>query len=65
MSQEEMIEKISDGKLKKWQSEVTLLCQPYIKDPDQTIEDYLKTTVAKLGENIVIRKFSRIELGGN
>jgi len=61
----EMIEKISDGKIKKWQSEVCLLNQPYIKDPDQTVEEYLKTMIAKLGENIVVRKFSRIELGTN
>jgi elongation factor Ts len=61
----EMIEKISDGKIKKWQSEVCLLNQPYIKNPDETVEEYLKTMVAKLGENIVIRKFARIELGTN
>lgn len=61
----DMIEKISDGKLKKWQSEVCLMNQPYIKDPDQTVEAYLKTMVAKLGENIVVRKFARIELGTN
>ncbi len=61
----EMIEKISSGKLSKWQSEVCLLNQPYIKDPDQTVEEYLKTMVAKVGENIVIRQFARIELGSN
>lgn len=61
----EMIEKISDGKLKKWQSEVCLLNQSYIKDPDQTVEEYLKTMVAKLGENIIVRQFARIELGSN
>jgi elongation factor Ts len=61
----EMIEKISDGKIKKWQSEICLLNQPYIKNPDETVEEYLKTMVAKLGENIVIRKFARIELGTN
>lgn len=61
----EMIEKISDGKLKKWQSEVCLLDQAYIKNPDETVGEYLKTMIAKLGENIVVRKFSRIELGAN
>ncbi len=61
----DMMEKISDGKLKKWQSEVTLLSQPYIKDSSQSVGEYTKTVIAKLGENIVIRKFSRIELGGN
>jgi len=61
----EMIEKISVGKLSKWQSEVCLLNQPYIKNPDETIEQYTKTMIAKLGENIIVRKFARLELGTN
>jgi elongation factor Ts len=59
----DMLAKISDGKIKKWHSEVCLLNQPYIKNPDQTVEDYIKEVIAKLGENIVIRRFNRIELG--
>lgn len=59
----DMIEKISAGKLNKWQSEITLLNQPFIKNPDQTVGGYVKNTVAKLGENIVVRRFARIELG--
>lgn len=62
---ENMIEKISEGKIKKWQSEVTLLEQPFIKNPDQTVGELLKENIAKLGENIVVRQFSRIELGAN
>lgn len=58
-----MIDKIIDGKIEKWHSEVCLLNQPYIKNPDQTIELYVKENIAKLGENIVVKRFARIELG--
>lgn len=59
-----MIEKITEGKLGKFYEEVCLLNQSYIKNPDVTVEEYLKETIAKLGENMVIRQMSRIELGG-
>lgn len=59
----DMIDKITAGKLDKFKSEISLLKQPFVKKPDQTIEDYLKETIAQLGENIVIRQFARIELG--
>lgn len=59
----DMLEKISEGKLKKFASEISLLEQPFVKNPDQTVGEYLKETIAKLGENIVIRKFARLELG--
>jgi len=59
----DMIEKISEGKLAKFKAEISLLEQPFVKNPDQTIGDYLKSTIAQLGENIVIRRFARIELG--
>lgn len=62
---EQMIEKIVEGKLQKWYGEVTLMKQPFVKNPDQTVEDVIKEAIAKLGENIVIRKFARIELGAN
>lgn len=58
-----VVEKIVTGRLEKFYSDVCLLRQPWIKDEDQTIEDYLKTTIAKLGENIQIRRFSRFTLG--
>ena len=61
---DEMIDKITEGKLKKFHEEVCLLNQPYIKNPDQKVGDLLKETIAKLGENMVIRQMSRIELGG-
>ena len=58
-----VVEKILAGRLDKFYSEVCLLQQPWIKDEDQTIEDVLKITMAKLGENIQIRRFSRFTLG--
>jgi len=58
-----MIDKIVEGMLKKHFAERCLLEQPFIKNPDQTVGDYLKTYIAKLGENIVIRRFSRMALG--
>lgn len=58
-----MIDKIAEGKLTKYYDQVCLLNQPFVKNPDQTIDDLLKETIAKLGENIVIRRFERIALG--
>jgi len=58
-----MINKIADGKLAKYYNQVCLLNQQFVKNPDQTIDDLLKETIAKLGENIVIRRFERIALG--
>lgn len=61
----EMAEKIVEGQLKKYFSELCLLEQPFIKNPDQTVGDLVKEHNAKLGENIVVRRFSRFELGAN
>lgn len=58
-----MIEKIVDGQLQKYFAERCLLDQPFVKDPDQTVADYVKDHAARLGENIVVRRFSRIALG--
>ncbi len=58
------ISKIIDGKLAKWYSEVCLTHQPFIKDADQTIEQLRQALVGKLGENIVISRFVRFEVGG-
>jgi elongation factor Ts len=60
---EEMIGKIVDGQIKKWLAESCLLEQPYVKNPDLKVGDYLKETIAKIGENIVVRRFVRFELG--
>lgn len=59
----EMFDKIAEGKLSKFRNEQSLLEQPFVKNPDQTVGEYLKETIAKLGENIVIAQFSRLELG--
>jgi len=60
---EEIIAKITDGQMKKWASEICLLDQKFVKNPDKTIANYLQETIAHIGENIVIRRFSRYELG--
>jgi len=59
----EMIEKIVEGMVKKHFSERCLMDQPYIKNPDQTVGQYIKEHIAKLGENIVVRRFARMQLG--
>jgi elongation factor Ts len=56
-------EKIVDGKLDKFFSTVCLLEQGFIKNPDQTIGDLVKAKIAELGENIVIRRFTRYLMG--
>jgi elongation factor Ts len=58
-----VIEKIVEGKLSKFYSENVLLEQPYIKNPDQTVEEYLKSKIAVLKENIQVRRFIRYERG--
>ena len=59
----EHAEKIVEGKLGKWYEEVCLLNQPFVKDPNQTIEQLRQALVGKLGENIVISRFKRLEVG--
>lgn len=60
----QVIEKIIDGKLDKWYSEVCLLEQPFVKNPDVIVKDLLTSAVASLGENIKVRRFARLEIGG-
>lgn len=59
----EVIEKIASGKLEKYYSEVCLLNQAFIKDEDKTVGELLKEMIAKTGENIQIKRFSRFALG--
>jgi len=59
-----IIEKIVDGKLGKYYSLVCLMDQTFVKDDSITIRDLLKSRIAKLGENMVIKRFTRIALGG-
>ncbi len=58
-----IIDNIVDGMLKKHFAERCLMDQPFVKNPDQTVADYVKEYIAKLGENIVIRHFYRLALG--
>jgi elongation factor Ts len=60
----EIIEKIVGGKVDKYYSEIVLLEQKYVKDPDITIEDYLKSIIGELGENMQIKRFTRYQIGG-
>ncbi len=59
----DMVEKIVGGQVQKYFAERCLLDQPFIKNPDETVGQYVKEHNARLGENIIVRKFSRIELG--
>lgn len=60
---EKIIEKIVEGKLKKFFSEECLLEQPFVKNSDITIQNLLNELIAKTGENIVVRRFVRFQLG--
>lgn len=60
---ENMIPNIVEGMLKKHFAEKCLLDQPFVKNPDITVGAYVKEHIAKLGENIVVRRFSRLALG--
>lgn len=59
----DMLDKIVGGQVQKYFAERCLLDQPFIKNPDQTVGDYVKEHNARLGENVVVRRFARIELG--
>lgn len=60
---EDVIERIVEGKLRKYYEEVCLLEQPFIKDEGVTVRDLVTSKIAKLGENIRVRRFARFELG--
>jgi elongation factor Ts len=61
---ENMIDKIVDGKMEKFYKDACLLTQPYVKDPKLSIQDVITEVVAKVGENVVIKRFSRFQIGG-
>ena len=60
---ENILDKIVEGRLEKYKDEVVLLRQAYIRDDSRTIQDLVNELVASLGENIIIRRFERWELG--
>lgn len=57
------IEKIVEGKINKFLSESCLLEQAYVKNPDQTVQQVLTEMIAKMGENMVIKRFARFQIG--
>jgi len=59
----QVVDKIVEGKLDKWYSDVCFLEQPFVKDPDKKISDLLTDAVASLGENIRVTRFARLEIG--
>lgn len=59
----DMLDKIAEGMATKYYSERCLLDQPFVKNPDITVGEYLKEHIAKLGENLVIKRFERMQLG--
>jgi len=60
-----ILAKIVEGKIEKYYEEICLLEQPYIRDPDRKVKDLVDQTIAKLGENIVVRRFARFRIGDN
>ena len=60
---ENIIAKIVDGKIEAYYKDVTLVSQPWVREPKKTIGDLIKEASAKLGENVQIRRFARFEIG--
>ena len=60
---ENIVDKIAEGKLKRFYKESCLLEQPYVRDPDITVADLINDVIAKIGENITIRRFARYQIG--
>ena len=58
-----IVDKVVAGKIEKYYKQVCLLRQPFIKDEDQIVQDLVNNAIAKLGENIVVHRFVRFELG--
>jgi elongation factor Ts len=60
---EKMIDKIVDGKLKKFFKESCLMDQPFVRDTEKTVTDYLNEVIAKTGEKVTIKRFARFQVG--
>jgi elongation factor Ts len=60
---EKIVEKMVEGRIQKFKKEICLLEQPFVKDPDKTIKDIVTEQVARIGENISVRRFVRYEMG--
>jgi elongation factor Ts len=59
---EDIARRIVEGRMQKWLSERALLTQPYVKDPDRTVGELLQEAIQRVGENVVVRRFTRYEL---
>lgn len=57
-----MLDNIISGKIKKYTDSISLISQPYVKDPEKTVNDIINETIAKLGENIKVRRFCRFHI---
>jgi len=62
---EHVVDRIVEGRLEKFYQQVCLMGQPFVKDEDKTIQDLIAEAVAKFGENVVLRRFARYEVGEN
>ena len=62
---EKIVDRIIEGKLKKYYEEVCLLDQKFVKDTDVTVGTLVNSMIAKTGENIIVRRFARFQLGEN
>jgi elongation factor Ts len=60
---EKMVDKIAEGKLNKFFKESCLMNQPYVREPNKSIMDYLNEVIAKTGEKITIKQFARFQIG--
>lgn len=60
---EKIVDKIIQGRIKKYYNQVCLLNQPYIKDDSKTVQDIVNEAIAEIGENIQVRRFTRYEMG--
>lgn len=62
---EAILQKMVEGRMEKFYEEIVLLEQPFIKDPDRKVKDLLDQAIAKIGENIVVRRFAKFRIGEN
>ena len=60
---EKIVDKMVEGRINKFYKEICLLEQPFVKDQDKTVEDILKEQIAKIGENVKIRRYTRYQMG--
>ena len=60
---ERVLDKIVDGRMGKFYEEIVLVDQPFVKEPSTTVGDMIQATIARLGENMAIRRFQRFKVG--